>query len=166
MKLYRLVIPLTALMIMAGGCVRLSRSTAPAAVRPGEVRIEMAGPNGAAVLVPVTINGQGPFKFVLDTGATMTTIEPSLAGSLGLREAVGARGYGAGIGGAGAIKLVQAESVQMGTASAKDIMLGVVDLQALKLIGPEVKGLIGLNFLKPYRMTIDFQRQTLQLETP
>ena len=31
------------------------------------------------VVVPVTLNGQGPFRFIVDTGANHSTISPQLA---------------------------------------------------------------------------------------
>src|ERR1700746_2890907 len=37
------------------------------------------------VIVPVILNGSGPYDFVLDTGEQMTTIDPRLASELGLR---------------------------------------------------------------------------------
>src|SRR5262245_55507449 len=36
------------------------------------------------IIAPVTINGQGPFRLVVDTGASHTTISPALAAKLGL----------------------------------------------------------------------------------
>ena len=35
---------------------------------------------GALIVVPIEINHSGPYEFVVDTGAQVTTIEPSLAG--------------------------------------------------------------------------------------
>src|SRR3982074_3598920 len=36
------------------------------------------------VLAPVKINDQGPFRFIVDTGASHSTISPRLAAALGL----------------------------------------------------------------------------------
>src|SRR5215467_2499924 len=36
------------------------------------------------VIVPVMLNGSGPYDFVLDTGEQMTAIDPKLASELGL----------------------------------------------------------------------------------
>jgi hypothetical protein len=51
-------------------------------------------PNGAAILVPVKINGQGPYTFVLDTGATFTCIDQKLVDQLKLPETRGQIGVG------------------------------------------------------------------------
>src|SRR3954451_11861456 len=37
------------------------------------------------ILVPVMINGQGPFRLIVDTGASYSTISPQLAQTLGLQ---------------------------------------------------------------------------------
>src|SRR5215470_16926359 len=38
----------------------------------------------ALVVVPVTINGFGPYRFLLDTGATNTILSASVANTLGI----------------------------------------------------------------------------------
>ena len=58
----------------------------PAETAPGEVNFELAAPNDAAIIVPVKINGKGPYKFVLDTGATFTCIDQKLVDELKLPE--------------------------------------------------------------------------------
>src|SRR5437879_4339996 len=66
----------------------------PAGTVPGEVNFELAPPNDAAIIVPVKINGQGPYKFVLDTGATFTCIDQKLVDELKLPESGGQFGGG------------------------------------------------------------------------
>src|SRR5258708_6048524 len=36
------------------------------------------------IVVPVMINGQGPFRFIVDTGASHSVVSPALAAKLGL----------------------------------------------------------------------------------
>src|SRR4051812_35599897 len=67
---------------------------APSETKPGEIHFQLAPPNGAAILVPVKINGQGPYTFVLDTGATFTCIDQPLAAQLTLPEWKGQLGVG------------------------------------------------------------------------
>src|ERR1041384_5907620 len=54
----------------------------PTSPTPGEVPFDLAPPNDAAIIVPVKINGRGPYKFVLDTGATFTCIDQKLVDEL------------------------------------------------------------------------------------
>src|SRR5215471_4677537 len=83
-----------------------SRLGQPADIAAGEVGFELAGPGGAAIVVPVTINGQGPYKFVVDTGATLTCVDQELARQLNLPERRGQIGVGATVTSTGNIELV------------------------------------------------------------
>jgi hypothetical protein len=42
----------------------------------------------------------------------------------------------------------------------------VIDLQPLRSIGSGAQGLVGLNFLKSFRVTLDFQRNVVALQAP
>lgn len=129
----------------------------------GEVSFDLSGPGGAALVVPVHINGEGPFDFVLDTGATFTCVSPSLSESLGLEERAGQVAYGAGIGGSGQVQLVGADSLRLGAAQAHDMTVCVVQLDQLEATGISIDGLLGLNFLREFRMLLDFERQVVRL---
>lgn len=155
------------LLLLAAGCQEVVAPPDEAEpVRPGEVAFELAGPGDAAILVPVRINGKGPFDFVLDTGATITCLDASLAKELELEPAEGIRGIGAGIGGAGNVSIVRIDTIEVGEAAARDLLACTVDLGAIGDVGIEARGLLGLNFLKPFRMTLDFERNALILEEP
>ena len=39
----------------------------------------------AQIIVPVTVNQTGPYDFLLDTGAQITTVDPALAKALDLK---------------------------------------------------------------------------------
>lgn len=143
-----------------------SRLGQPADVAPGEVAFELAGPGGAAIVVPVTINGQGPFNFVVDTGATLVCVDQDLARKLNLPERRGQVGVGATVTSTGQIQLVGVDSLQVGTATGKDMLACRIDMQNVQALGTDIKGLLGLSFLKSFRVTIDFTRKTLTLQKP
>lgn len=129
------------------------------------VSFELAGPGGAAVLVPVYVNGSGPFGFVLDTGATMTCIDRALAERLGLPEIRGQVGVGMGIGQEpGALQLVGIDSLRVGEATATDLTSCALELEQFRAMGLEVEGLLGLNYLREFRVTLDFAWDRLVLE--
>lgn len=147
-------------------CVAVDQQPAATNLRPGEVQFKLAGPGGAALVVPVAVNDEGPFPFVLDTGATLTCVDQALADELKLQDAVGAVGYGGGIRGMSAMRLVSIESVAFGSARVTELNGCVVDLQPMQKAGLDIRGLLGLNFLKAYRVTIDFEKQIVRLEPP
>ena len=136
----------------------------PSETAPGEVRFEMAPPNDAAIIVPVKINGKGPYKFVLDTGATLTCIDNKLVEELKLPEWKGQFGVAVLTPGEGSTRLVSIESLEVGNAKATKLQACTIDLQPMQKMGLDAKGLVGLNFLKPYRMSIDFEKRILKLE--
>jgi predicted aspartyl protease len=138
----------------------------PADEQAGEVGIRFAGMGEAALLVPVFLNGEGPFDFVLDTGATLTCVDQRLVEQLGIPQQRGAVGIGAGVEATGRLQLVRLDSVRVGQAGAADLRGCVLDLAHTRTIGIEIDGLIGLNFLRELRMTLDFSREVMTLERP
>ncbi|HSJ06397.1 MAG TPA: retropepsin-like aspartic protease [Longimicrobiales bacterium] len=143
-----------------------SSVNAPADSAAGEVALETIGPGGAAVVVPVHINGRGPFNLVLDTGATFTCVTVEVADQLDLPEQRGVVGFGAGVHTTGRVRLVRYDSVRVGGATAHDMGGCVLDLTSLESIGTSIDGLLGLNFLREFDVRLDFQRNVLTLAAP
>ena len=131
---------------------------------PGEVPFTLAGAGGAASVIPVQINGTGPYKFVLDTGATLTCVDEGLAERLELPKPVGMIGYGSTVGETGTVGLHQITTLTVGNATASKLTACALDLQRMRQVGLEVEGLLGLNFLKAFRVSLDFDRRVLTLE--
>jgi predicted aspartyl protease len=117
-------------------CVAVSSPTDAGDVQPGEVRFDLSGPGGAAVVVPVNVNGKGPFPFILDTGATLTCLDTTLADELTLEEVRGVTAVGGTVMGTGTVKLVVVDSLEVGTARADDLRACVLDLAAIGKAGP------------------------------
>jgi hypothetical protein len=96
----------------------------------------------------------------------MTVIEKQTATKLGLCEkAVGTR-EAHGAGGALSSSIVTVESMKVGDVEAKDIQVGVLDLSNLtKCSGlEEFAGIIGYNFMRDYRVVIDYPKQEIYFE--
>lgn len=129
-----------------------------------EVSFEMGGPGGAAIVVPVHVNGAGPFQFVLDTGATMTCLDEELADSLGLSDEPGVFGQGASVQSSGRLRIVGVDSLRVGEVRASDLSACALNLESLQQVGFEPDGLLGLNFLRSFRMTVDFERSIVRFE--
>lgn len=143
-----------------------SRAEAPADSTAGEIAWEWAGPNQAALVVPVHLNGRGPYRFILDTGATLTCVSERLAAELSLPEPPGQIAVGAGVGGAGRTRLVRIDSLRVGSARAENLPACALDLTAAQSTGVEFSGLVGLNFLREFRVVLDFERDVVRLTHP
>jgi len=152
-------------LLLLAGCVQVpvdsSGSATPAA---GEIPFRFQGTGDAAIVVPVLLNGEGPYDFVLDTGATLTCLDSTLARELDLPDARGVVGRGATLGSSGRVNVYRLDSFAIGDATVKDLMACALDLEHIRGAGLDVDGLVGLNVLKQYTMTIDFERRMLRLD--
>jgi predicted aspartyl protease len=112
------------------------------------------------IIVEAMVNDKGPFSFLIDTGATITTITEQTADALGLhRKASGQRRALSGSFAGVTMDLVIADSIQVDAAEARDINVGVHNLTPLSHgIGTPIDGIIGYNFMKDYRVIIDYLR--------
>lgn len=149
------------------GCVQVGSAPPPPAVTgAGEIPFTLAGAGGAAIVVPVKINGQGPYQLVLDTGATFTCLDQSLVKKLELPTPTGLVGRGATVGSSGAISLHRIDTLTIGDVTAKALTACSLDLRNVNEMGLEVDGLLGLNVLKSFKVGLDFQRNVLTLAQP
>ncbi len=114
------------------------------------VRIPVSVSAIGRVLVPVTINGQGPYGFVMDTGAYSSGILDQLAKTLDLPFIEGRTQ--AGIGGADFQTVYRARKlVFAGKLSQSDVALGGVGR-----LGPHEDGLLAAGFLTSMPSELDF----------
>jgi predicted aspartyl protease len=90
-----------------------SRDTVVAkAAAPAAADVVPTGDDGAArMTVPVMVNGQGPFSFVIDTGADRTVVSRELAERLALRKAGNVRLHA--MGGSGRVDVVKVDHLQI-----------------------------------------------------
>lgn len=126
----------------------------PAPIVPVEDIIATAEDDALRMTVPVMINGQGPFRFVIDTGADRTVISSELAERLGLPEAGKARLHA--MGGERDVRIVTIDSVQVSSNTARDVRAAA--LPARNLGGD---GLLGIDSLKGQRIIMDFKAMTM-----
>ena len=61
---------------------------------------------------------------------------------------------------------MRVDSLRVGGATVEDLTACEVDLPHAADMGIEMDGLLGLNFLKPFRVTLDFEREVLTLREP
>jgi predicted aspartyl protease len=127
------------------------------------ISFHLAAPSRSLIILPVFINGQGPFQFILDTGASSTVLSFNVARRLGL-VAIGDR---SGTGGGGKVSMLSStvDSISIGQYSLRDFTVSVGEfLQTLSTVtGTKIDGIIGNTFLSNFVVTIDYPRGTLDL---
>ncbi|MGQ0533328.1 MAG: aspartyl protease family protein [Caulobacteraceae bacterium] len=122
---------------------------------------EAAGPlardRGGRMIAPMMVNGRGPFRFIVDTGANRSALSQSLADRLGL--SVVGTGNVHSIHGVTTAPLVEVDSLHYG-----DLHLGAATLPILTgavLAGQE--GLLGVDGMRGRRLRIDFEHRCIEI---
>ena len=115
------------------------------------------------VVVPVTVNGAGPFDFVLDTGTSTTLLDSDLARRLSLSALD--RTQLRSVDGTQTVVRSSLSSLALASASVKNIEALVVDLRGLKTVDSRIAGVLGQNFLSSFNYLLDYRRRSLTLET-
>jgi aspartyl protease len=112
------------------------------------------------VVVPVKINGRGPYRFIVDTGANHSTISPDLVRELGLT-AAGTQSLVTldGITGAAQVTYVSIDRLQAGDLLLEDTTLPVV--WAPVMAGAD--GILGAAGMSQKSLLIDFQRNRVAI---
>lgn len=108
------------------------------------------------VIAQVTINGLGPFRFMVDTGANISCVSQRLAQQLVLPEGrplsvhtiVGRR---------------QRRSVIMETLQVGDRVRRQVETPVLPMAGFDIDGVLGIDWLKGQRLVFLFKEKTLEI---
>ncbi len=113
--------------------------------------------------IPVYVNGKGPYTFTLDTGATATTLTPSLVRELGIETYEGDKALATGVGGGRIpVRFAKVDSLQVGEEVVENEEVLVIDFEKA-LGGCFTAGVIGHSFLKNYRLHVDYRNNTMSL---
>jgi predicted aspartyl protease len=111
------------------------------------------------VVVPVMVNGRGPFRFIVDTGANHSTISPRLTRELGLKPAEEASIILDGITGTAQVSFVTIDRLQAG-----DWTIGSTDLPVVWApVMAGADGILGAAGLTEKSLSIDFQRNRVAI---
>ena len=130
-----------------------------------QIKFRLAGGAQPLILLPVQVNDRGPFDFILDTGAGTSLLSTGLANELGMKIIGSKEGQTAG--GKVSVSLAKAQSISVGGTKREDLDVGIVGLwQIAGTIGAKIDGDLGYNFLRHFRLTIDYRESTLRFDDP
>jgi hypothetical protein len=114
------------------------------------------------IVVSVQINHSGPYDFVVDTGAQISTVDPPLASELRLK-AEGTAGSG-GVATFSRNEFVHLGLLQAGDRSVTNSLAVIQDIADLHSADPLIRGILGDCFLEHFDLLIDNRRKILCLD--
>ncbi|HEV2913197.1 MAG TPA: retroviral-like aspartic protease family protein [Pyrinomonadaceae bacterium] len=130
-----------------------------------ETGFRLAAPSKPLVLLQTVVDGQGPYEFALDTGASTTIISPGLAARLDMR-GVPIPPITTGGGHKAEASVGNLKSISVGGSKLENFQVLIADIfETLnRATGASLDGIIGYNFLKEFIVTIDYPNGVLHLE--
>src|SRR6186713_642520 len=113
------------------------------------------------VMTHVKVNGKGPLRFVIDTGASRSTLAPHLARALNLKASVGRNVMLNGVTGAAEVPTVAVESIEIGALRFEKQDLPVI----FTSIMGNADGILGVAGFQDQRIDVDFKRDRVSVLT-
>ncbi|HQR31148.1 MAG TPA: aspartyl protease family protein [Blastocatellia bacterium] len=117
--------------------------------------------------IRLMVNGKGPFRFVVDTGASMSVLSDKTAAVLGVKP-VAKGGSARAIGGSGTFPILYGllDSIQIGEARIETVPIYIRTVHSTEDTpeGERSDGYIGLSVLSQYAVTLDYKSQQLMLD--
>jgi len=111
------------------------------------------------VMTQVMVNGKGPFRFVIDTGASRSTLAPHLARALALKPSVGRNVMLNGVTGAAEVPTVAVDSIEIGALRFEKQDLPVI----FTSIMGNADGILGVAGFQDQRIDVDFKRDRVSV---
>jgi predicted aspartyl protease len=160
------VLALASLATFASHADDVASLPASAANVPEEVVVSAPEPRYVAptlrdrigrVWAPVYLNGQGPFRLVLDTGANRSAVTQSLATRIAAPIKPGAvRLFG--VTGSSVVSTIHIDSIEVG-----DLWLGNRHLAIVEDVFGGAEGILGADGLSDKRISIDFRNDQISI---
>ncbi|QPQ55215.1 aspartyl protease family protein [Allosphingosinicella flava] len=152
-QVFRLMPGVAALLLAFPALSQSSDTLTPA---PSEDPYDLSlGHNRSRLTVPVRVDGQGPFNFVIDTGAERTVIGSSLAEKLRL-----APGRGVTMHSMSGVDFVPTVIIPRLSVSDRKTVTGI-QAPALKEAHLGAVGMLGVDSLQAQRVTFDFKNSRM-----
>ena len=105
---------------------------------------------GKPIMVSAKINGEGSAQLMLDTGASVTVINPRVLAGMGISSREALRGSVKGATGTADVLFVPVQSIEVGSARSGPLRVAAHDVE----LG-QGDGLLGRDFLDQFTVNID-----------
>lgn len=110
------------------------------------------------IWAPVLVNGQGPFRLVLDTGASHSALTPRLAEAIGISVDTASMVMLRGATGSASVPMVPVRTLEYG-----DLLLEPHRLPVIPDALGGAEGVLGMDGLANKRIHIDFRRDSITI---
>jgi clan AA aspartic protease (TIGR02281 family) len=107
--------------------------------------------SGSRLIVNAVMDGRYPIRLLLDTGAAITVVEPDVLQNAGYRLDQARIVHFKTANGNTQAPMVKIENLAIRTHIETDLSVGSLPLD----LGTDVDGLLGMNYLKHYRFSVD-----------
>jgi predicted aspartyl protease len=111
------------------------------------------------IAVEVRVNDSGPYRFLLDTGASRSIVSETLARELGAP--VVAKTEVVTIAGADVRPVVRLASLSLAASRVEGVLAPVLPDARLPQLGRRLRGVLGQDFLSAFNYTLDYRRSRL-----
>lgn len=129
-----------------------------------EVELRLPNPSKPLIMIEARVNDRGPFRFAVDTGTSTSVVSPELARELSLPSVPVApvTTGGAQIN----VAAARLRSLTVENAGLQDLDVIVGDFLSMlsDVVGTELDGIIGFNYLRAFRVVIDYPEGIFRLE--
>jgi predicted aspartyl protease len=116
--------------------------------------------NTSLVAVPVMVNGSGPYRFLLDTGASHSILSATVADRLKIK--VG-KDHTLLTGGGNIPVTLRTIRLQVGETLLEKLEIVVTNFPLMQSM--QVDGILGADYLRRFKVTIDYQKRVVELKS-
>jgi predicted aspartyl protease len=134
-----------------------TQAVAPDLSDPATEVLELDKDRARRFLVPVMVEGAGPFDFMIDTGSQATAVTTQINEDLRLTPSGTATLVG--MASRRPVDLVEVDSMTFGQQTVYDLISPVLDANNVG-----AQGILGLDSLQDYRVLIDFREETIAVQ--
>jgi predicted aspartyl protease len=114
------------------------------------------------IVISMKSNQEGPFDFVLDTGADCTVVDPSIASRLSfvpldrIRQTT--------LSSVQTVTVGSIPSLSIGSVQVDNVTVLTQDLSVLRKIDAHIQGIAGQNFLSHFNYLLDYRKHVVRIE--
>ncbi len=140
-----------------------SLGSIPASASPfGDNAVRLRVKDGFRLVIPVLINGQGPYDFLLDTGAAHTSIDGRIARKLQLKAQ--SQKQVVAYPGTPMVAVAAVRNLSVGPVWITDIDVLCFEVQELFSFGSGIHGILGQDFLSRFDYAISHRHRMIEFD--